>query len=120
MSCCPPAGIYNIIADQGATFSRSITWKDSKRVPIVLTGYQARMQVRETVNAEGVVLELTSHNGRITLNASPGRVDLKVDDSIMANTPSGKYVYDLELVAPSGDVYKLVQGNFVVRPEVTR
>jgi hypothetical protein len=34
-------------------------------------------------------------------------------------TPSGQYVYDLELVSGS-TVTRLVEGNFLVSPEVTR
>jgi hypothetical protein len=40
----------------------------------------------------------------------------------MATISEGKYLYDLEIVAPSSNlyVYKILRGNFVVRPEVTR
>jgi hypothetical protein len=39
----------------------------------------------------------------------------------MAGVPEGIYVYDLELLAPSADlyIYKILQGNFAVRSEVT-
>jgi hypothetical protein len=47
---------------------------------------------------------------------------LTVPDEVMASIPSDKYVYDLELLAPTSDIYiyKLLYGNFVVRQEVTR
>jgi hypothetical protein len=121
MSCCPPAGIYNIVADQGATLSRTITWKDSAKKAINITGYTARMHVRATVESASTILELTTANSRITLGGSSGTVTMTVSASDMAAIPEGKYVYDLEIVAPStGVVNRLIQGNFVVRPEVTR
>jgi hypothetical protein len=121
MSCCPPAGLYNITADQGATFSRTITWTDSARIPINVTNYTARMQVRTTVESPTVVLELTTANGRISLGGVLGTVTLNVPASVMQNVLADKYVYDLELIAPTTQVVnRLVQGNFVVRPEVTR
>lgn len=121
MSCCPPAGLYNIVADQGATLSRTITWKDSAKRAINVTGYTARMHVRATVDAPTTVLELTTSNGYLVLGGAAGTVTMSVPASVTANLPEGIHVYDLELVAPvSGVVNRLIQGNFVVRPEVTR
>lgn len=117
-----PAGLYNIVADQGSTLSRTIVWKDPAKKPILMTGYSARMQVRTTADSPEVVLELTTENGRITLHPTNGQIQLLVSDEVMITIPENKYVYDLELIAPSADlyVYKLLYGNFVVRAEVTR
>lgn len=121
MSCCGPAGIYNIIADQGATLSRTITWKDPKKTVINLTGYTATMHVRANVTSNSTVLVLSTSNNRISINGTAGTVTLNVTASDMANVAEGRYVYDLELTAPVTNVVtRLVQGNFVVRPEVTR
>ena len=43
--------VYDIIADQGATFLRTISLKSSAKNPVTLTGYTARMHFRETVSA---------------------------------------------------------------------
>ena len=45
------AGIYDIIIEQGATFTLSATWKDSAGAAINLTSYSARMQVRPGMKA---------------------------------------------------------------------
>lgn len=79
------------------------------------------MHVRATVESASTILELTTANSRITLGGSSGTVTMTVSASDMAAIPEGKYVYDLEIVAPvTGVVNRLIQGNFVVRPEVTR
>jgi CYTH domain-containing protein len=116
-----PAGLYNIVANQGATFSRTILWRDPAKKPILMQGYTARMQVRKTTDSP-VVLELTTENGRISLHETNGEISLVVPDEIMTSIPEDKYLYDLELIGPTADiyVYKLLQGNFVVRSEVTR
>jgi hypothetical protein len=115
-----PAGLYNISAKQGSTFSRSIVWVDPRKKPIRLRGYTARMQVRPIENSSTVIIELTTENGRISLGESNGTITLSISSSVTQTLLEGKYVYDLELVAPgSGKVYKLVRGNFVVIPEVT-
>lgn len=117
-----PAGLYNIVADQGSTFSRIILWRDPAKKPILLRGYSARMKVRTATTSPTAVLELTTENGRISLGETNGQISLLITDEVMATIPSDKYVYDLEMVAPDSStyVYKLLYGNFVVRAEVTR
>lgn len=121
MSRYSPPGLHNIIADQGATFSQVVTWKDSARTVINTTGYTARMHVRETADSNTTVLVLTTENDRISVDGANGIFELTVSASDMANVTADKYVYDLEIVAPvSGTVNRLLYGNFVVRAEVTR
>ena len=113
------AGTYNITADQGATFSRVLTWKDSDGDPVNLAGYSARMQVRSIVSSASPVLSLTTENGQITLGGALGTITLLVPASAMDDVPGGSYAYDLELVSGS-TVTRLVMGSFTVRAEVTR
>lgn len=117
-----PAGLFNIVADQGSTFSRTVVWKDPAKNPILLNGYTARMQIRPSSSSSTVVKELTTENGGISLGASNGQITLYISDEDMVNIAEDKYVYDLELLGPDEDlyVYKLLYGNFVVRSEVTR
>jgi hypothetical protein len=115
-----PAGIYNIIADQGSTFTRQLTWNDSAGSPVNLTGYTARMDVRTSIDAAGAaVLSLTTTNGRIVLGGSAGTINLSAEATATQAVEAGNYVYDLEVVSGS-TVTRLVQGSFVVRGEVTR
>lgn len=122
MSRYSPSGLHNIIADQGATFSYTVTWKDAKRTPINVTGYTARMHVRTSETATSVVLALTTENGRIAItSAQGGEFTLTISATDMALIAEDKYVYDLEIVAPvTGVVTRLLYGNFVVRAEITR
>jgi hypothetical protein len=117
---CSVAGTYNITCNQGATFSRTITWTDSAKSAINLTGYTARMQVRSAANSASIVLELTTANNRITLGGVAGTVTLTVDAATTANLTPSLYVYDLELVSGGGLVTRLIEGNFNVKAEVTR
>ena len=117
-----PAGLFNLVADQGSTFSRTIVWRDPAKTPIHLTGYTARMQIRPTTSSSTVTKELTTENGGITLGSTNGQIVLYISDEDMANIDEDKYVYDLELLGPTANtyVYKVLYGNFVVRSEVTR
>jgi len=57
---------FDITINQGATFELTITWKDSAGTAINLTGYTARMQVRETYSSATSIVSLTNAAG-ITL-----------------------------------------------------
>ena len=123
MSCCGPTGIHNFTCNQGATFSRTITWKDSANAAYDLNGYTARMHVRETINAANTIITLTTENSRITLGNTAntkGQITLTISAADTANLTPAIYVYDLEVVSGGGVVDRLIEGNFVVKAEVTR
>lgn len=113
------AGTYNIVCEQGATFTRVITWRDSNNNPINLTTYTARMQVRDHYSATTTALSLTTENGGITLGGALGTVTLLASATTTAALVPDEYVYDLELINGS-TVTRLIEGTFVVSPEVTR
>lgn len=115
-----PAASYRFRVDQGATFSRRVTWKNPDGTAVNLTGYTAALQVRATLDAATPTLELTTANSRITLGGAAGTIDFLVDATTMTAVPAGQYVYDLELTAANGTKTRLLMGDFEVRREVTR
>lgn len=110
----------NLSINQGATFRHKFTWQDGKKRPVDLTGYTARLQARETIESPTVIVNLTSENGGIVLGGTAGTVSLYLSAAATAAITAKKLVYDLELVAPNGDVTRLVGGAIAVSPEVTR
>ena len=114
-----PAETYDITADQGATYSVVITYKNSNGTPINLTGYTARMQLRASYASATAALSLTTENGRIALGGAAGTITLTVAAATMETLEAKTYVYDLELVDGS-TVIRLLQGLFVNRPNATK
>jgi len=111
---------FDITINQGATFELTITWKDSAGTAINLTGYTARMQVRETYSSSSTIISLTSGSG-ITLGGAAGTVAILISATTTAAlTAPFSGVYDLELVSAGGVVTRLLQGAATVSPEVTR
>lgn len=111
------AGIYNIKADQGSTFAFSFTITTNDTA-WNLTGYTARMQVRASVQSTSTILSLV-YPTDITLT-NTGIITITASASTMAVIPSGTFVYDIEVESSSGIVTRLLQGKFIVTPEVTR
>lgn len=113
------AGSYDIICEQGATLSLTLTYRDSADALVNLTGYSARMQVRERASSPGTLVSLTQASG-ITLGGAAGTIVITVSATATAALEAGQYVYDLEIVSGGGVVTRLIEGKFTVRPEVTR
>lgn len=115
-----PAANFDILIEQGATYDQEFIWKDSEGTGINLTGYSARMQVRQ-VKTETVLLSLTNGNG-ITLNYS-GNGSIRIFVSATgtsALTTCNQARYDLELQNADGTVTRLLQGAVTISGEVTR
>ena len=112
------AGSYDILCEQGATFLRVLEVTDSVGDPINYSGYTARMQVRRRVDSDDVIIELTTENGRISMNSS-GQIVLSISATDTADIQTGG-VYDLEIINSSNEVERLIQGNFTLSLEVTR
>lgn len=113
------AGTHDFICDAGATFNKVIQITDSGDDPVNLTGFTARMQARPSVTSSTLLVELTTGNGLITMDAAQGQITLNIPAATTADFKAGNYVYDLETVNGS-TVERVLQGAFVVRGEVTR
>jgi hypothetical protein len=114
-----PAVKYKLKIDQGATLRKPFTWKAAGQ-PVDLTGYSARMQIRETLEAETMIHELTTENGGILIGDEPGQFTLYISAEDTAGFNFESAVYDLELIAPDGDVTRILAGDVTLSREVTR
>lgn len=115
------AGQHDITIEQGATFLLNLVWRDSTDTLVDLTGYTARMQVRQThKSADPPALTLTTENGAITLGGAAGTISVVAAATATGDITFKRGVYDLELVSGSGVVTRLIDGVVTVTPEVTR
>lgn len=114
------AGYLDLYIEQGATYDQPFVWKDGNGNPVNITGYTARMQIRKSVSATSVIIELTTENGRITLGGAAGTIDLLIDADDTAALEQFAGVYDLELESNTGFVTRLLEGQVTVSKEVTR
>ena len=121
---------HDLTSYQGTTFQQTFYYKDAEGSAISLVGATARMQLRSNYADATVQHELTTENGGIQLEATPGQIDLTISAVDSAAIPAGEvsefdppfteYVYDLEIVYSSGHVDRLLFGRFRQVAEVTR
>ena len=118
-----PIAIADICIFQGATFDQTLFYETGEpSTPVNLTGYTAKMQIRSKPESKAVILELSTSNGRITLNYGSNngaiRLFISATDTALLSV-CDKAVYDLELY--NGAVTtRILQGNVIISPEVTR
>lgn len=113
------AGLYNILIEQGATFIRTLVWRDSDGNLIDVTGFTARMQIRSKQSSSTVILEVTSDD-YITVGDTDGEIYIEIPASVTEDLDFTRAVYDLEMISSGGIVTRLIQGDITLSKEVTR
>ena len=121
------ANQYNIVVEQGATFSLTITYKDSDDNLIDLTNIESRMEIRQDHASSTALVTLTSAAGGsgntsgIAMGGTAGTITVVIDDATTGGfTAPATNVYDLELVTSDGTVTRLLEGKATVSPGVTQ
>ena len=77
---------YNIVIDQGSDFYLDIDYTDASGVAFPLTGYTAKMQLRENTDSATATVTLESLKATITnVSASSGTVTYTAANSFSAN-----------------------------------
>lgn len=103
----------NLIVDQGSTFSTSFTVNDDAGTPIDFTGYTGHAQMRKHYTSTNAISFQVSAN-------STGSVSLSLSSNVTNSLEAGRYVYDVELIAPANTTSRVVEGIVTVTPQVTR
>ncbi len=110
---------HDIEIHQGATFTRGFAYLDPENVPIDLTGWTARMQVRATIGGK-VLADLSTENGRIVIDPLRGLLTVTIPRSVTRLMPVERGIYDVFIVSPDDFAIKLLEGEVLVVASVTR
>lgn len=112
----------DIVIEKGTDFID--VWElfddEAMTTPTDLTGYTARMQVRENQDSTGILLDLTTANSKIVLGGALGTITFAITDTETGAIAVNKGVYDFELLDAGGLVDRLVYGDVTFSDEVTR
>ncbi len=128
------AGIHNFTIEQGTTVDFEIQYKDSNLVPINLTGYSGRMQIRSTyadnqpttyitlsssLVPDGTGLNFSGSAARGLKPPTSGSIGIYINAQSSSAFTFAKAKYDLELYSGSL-VVRLLEGTVTLDKEVTR
>ena len=109
--------IANIFIDQGADFNITVNVADVDGTTLDLAGYTAAAQMRKTYESSAVSATFTTS---ISSPTTDGQVTLSLTDSVTTALSPGRYVYDLVVTSSGGLSTRVVEGQAVVTPGVTR
>jgi hypothetical protein len=103
---------------QGEDWTISIKFKDNNRLPKTITGYSAKMQLRETYSGNQII-ELSDTSG-IVIDGPNGVMTFTIPKTVTANFTFPKALYDLRITTSSGKDSYPIEGEFICTPRVTR
>ena len=105
----------NLTIDQGSTFAANLQYVTNSKIPVDLTGYTIRSQMRKSYKSANASAAFTTS----VITAESGNIQLSLTASITANLKYGRYVYDAK--ANVGNVsVKIFEGIVTVYPGVTQ
>ena len=107
--------IANLYIDQGTDFSVTVDVTDSAGEILELSGYTASAQIRKTYSSSSVSATFSTSIAELA-----GQVTLSLTDTQTSAIESGRYVYDLNITSGGGATTRVIEGQAIVTPGVTR
>ena len=107
--------IANLYIDQGTDFSITVDVTDSAGDILNLSGYTAAAQIRKTYESSAI-----SETFATSIAQSTGQVTLSLTDTHTSGLTGGRYVYDLNITSSGGNTSRVIEGQAIVTPGVTR
>lgn len=89
-------------------------------MPVDLAGFTARMQIRDKLDSDTFIIELTTENSGIAINNTDKTITLNITATNTALFTFNTAVYSLELVSSGGIVTPFANGTLTLVKEVTR
>lgn len=118
------AANLDLVIEQGTTNIIVVAYKDSAGAAIPLTGYIARMTIRQTIDSSVALVTAlsTGVSPKLVITTATGLITLtlpatETDDYAWIG---GYYDLEIEAAAPGSAVTRLLQGKVSVSREVTR
>ena len=111
------AALTNLLIEQGATFTSTISLFNSDDTVFDLTGHTAAGQIRKSYSSSSASATFTI---AFSADRTEGQITLSLTPTQTAALDEGRYVYDIETTASDSTVTRVLQGTVTVSPNVTR
>ena len=109
------AGYAELIIEQNADFTTTITVNDGTGAAQNLTSYTAAAQMRKSYYSS------TANNFTVAIsNAANGEITMTMTAANTANLTAGRMLYDLLITSPTSVKTRVVEGIATILPSVTR
>lgn len=108
---------YDLLINQGETWSIIFPVVDVANKPVTVTGWTAKAQIRGSETAS-VLYEWSATFGNIVVGTTTVTLSVPAATSAAWWWTSG--LYDLDLTDTAGRIYRIAQGAVRVSPQITR
>jgi hypothetical protein len=118
-------GHYDLVIQEAVGYDKRWVWstEDAAGVvtPVNLTGWTAKIQLRERYESTTSKLDLTTANGKIVLGGAAGTIDVTISKADAdALGPTWRGVWDIVLTPAGGMACRLLKGDAYVARGATR
>lgn len=113
------AANYNFTLEQGVPLTKTIFLKNANNTVKDLTGFTAKMQLKQYPAHPDVLLEMTIANGKININVGTGAVSMIFSAEDTAQILFSEVSYDLFLYNGSA-TFRAIEGKITVKEAVTK
>ena len=108
--------VSNLTVNTGTTFSQIFTLESADTNSATdLTGFTATAQMRKHPGSSSATNFTTS-----IINATAGRIRVGLTTSQTSILKPGRFMYDVLVTDPSGEVTRVLEGSVLVREGVTK
>tara|TARA_B100000614_G_C14511471_1_gene478755 strand:+ start:219 stop:557 length:339 start_codon:yes stop_codon:yes gene_type:complete len=108
--------VSNLTVNTGTTFSQIFTLESADTNSATdLTGFTASAQMRKHPGSSSATNFTTS-----IINATAGRIRVGLTTSQTSVLKPGRFMYDVLVTDPSGEVTRVLEGSVLVREGVTK
>ena len=105
----------NLYIDQGSTFTSTVTVEDVNDNLVSITNYTTRGQIRKSYTSTTATNFTTA-----IIDATNGEFTIALSRTQTGALKAGRYVYDVEVISPTGTVTRVVEGQITVNSRVTQ
>ena len=107
--------VNNITVNSGDNFYRDFYLDNADGTPLDLTGYTGSSQIRKHPESTNATATFTLS----FVDRTNGRIRLALSPSTTKDIKAGRYVYDILFTDASNNKSIVVEGNVLVRPEMS-
>jgi|TARA_B100000768_G_C11195852_1_gene339431 hypothetical protein len=107
--------LANLFIDQGTDFTIVVDVSDATGEILNLSGYVSAGQIRKTYGSSTIAATFTTTNANAT-----GKVTMSLTDTQTSALEPGRYVYDMNITSSAGVTTRVVEGQAIITPGVTR
>lgn len=107
----------SLVCPQGTTFKKTFTMFNPDGTDMDLTGYSSVMEARKSHGSKTALFTISTDD---SISITNNEITVDIHHLQTAQFPKGDYVWDIEITSAMDERSRILEGVFIVTPEVTK